>query len=321
VHRRLEPSPDLLTLAALQAGILSTTQIRGHGLGKESVARLVRENRWRRLDRSIYLTTGPDVTWSAQAWAGVLLGGARSRLGLSAAGYLHGLVEEEPWPITVLVPEGQVTRARYPWRFQRESPGVRDTRTPGSPPRTTVEDTVLDLCDEADAAGAIGYVTLAVQSRRTTTGRLRHALRRRRRSRHRRLLEELLGDVATGAETPLEVRYLRDVERPHGLPRGDRQDPGRGSARRDVVYRRYRLVVELDGRLGHEGMGRFRDMWRDNLATVDGERTLRYGFADVMGQHCLVAFQVGAVLQQQGWGGEPTRCPRCPLHLPELGSP
>jgi hypothetical protein len=276
------------------------------------VERLIRQGHWQRLERSVYFTSAEDPSWTSLAWAGVLLGGHQARVGGSAAGFLHGLLEAPPKPITVLVPSDQVTRSRYPWRFRREGDGIRDARSPGSPPRTTVEDTVLDLCDDGTAGQAIGWVTQAVQSRRTTVGQLRRALQRRRRSHHRQLLEDLLGDVAAGVESPLELRYLRDVERPHGLPRADRQNYGRNPFRRDVVYLPFRLVVELDGRLGHEGMGRFRDMWRDNVTTVGGELTLRYGLLDIAERPCVVAQQVGTVLHRQGWAGPFTRCPHCP---------
>jgi very-short-patch-repair endonuclease len=85
-----------------------------------------------------------------------------------------------------------------------------------------------------------------------------------------------------------------------------------------VVYLLYRLVVELDGRLGHEGAGRFRDMRRDNWATVEGEATLRYGFTDVAGYPCLVARQVWGVLSTRGFPGELQRCPRCPTVWAEM---
>jgi hypothetical protein len=78
-----------------------------------------------------------------------------------------------------------------------------------------------------------------------------------------------------------------------------------------VVYLAYWLVVELDGRLGHEGPGRFRDMLRDNDATVDGEATLRYGYGDVAGSPCMVARQVAAVLSSRGWTGVLRRCSHC----------
>ena len=48
----------------------------------------------------------------------------------------------------------------------------------------------------------------------------------RSRYKYRKLVTGILGDVAVGAESPLEMRFLHDVERPHGLPRGDRQQRG-----------------------------------------------------------------------------------------------
>ena len=58
-----------------------------------------------------------------------------------------------------------------------------------------------------------------------------------------------------------------------------------------MLYKEYGLLIELDGRLGHEGVGRFRDMRRDNRATIDGLATLRYGFGDVHGIPCEVAIR------------------------------
>ena len=78
-----------------------------------------------------------------------------------------------------------------------------------------------------------------------------------------------------------------------------------------MLYADYELLVELDGRLGHTGMGRFRDMRRDNRATTDGLATLRYGKADVFGNPCEVAQEVSANLARLGWPGLPQRCNRC----------
>ena len=86
-----------------------------------------------------------------------------------------------------------------------------------------------------------------------------------------------------------------------------------GRSVRDVLYDEYGLVVELDGRLGHEGLGRFRDMWRDNQAALEALLTLRYGSIDVCGRPCAVAAQVGAALADRGWNGVLTRCSRCRL--------
>ena len=64
--------------------------------------------------------------------------------------------------------------------------------------------------------------------------------------------------------------YLRDVERAHGLSAVfRRQQPSRiHRAVRDVWYSDFGVVVELDGRLGHTELGRFRDMNRDCLVLL-----------------------------------------------------
>ena len=108
----------------------------------------------------------------------------------------------------------------------------------------------------------------------------------------------------------MEVRYLRDVERAHGLPDGRRQ-VRRRRTECDVWYEEYGLLVELDGRRGHEGGGAFRDMRRDNSATTDGLATLRYGYRDVFGSPCEVAAQVAENLARRGWPGPFGRCQRC----------
>lgn len=286
------------------------------GLGRHSRQRLLSTGRWRRVEGDVYAVDRMPLSWTGQAWAGILLGGQAARLGGLSAAFLHHLTDEPPRVLEVLVPSTSRARDRGQWSFTREQPGFRDPRSPGDPPRLTIEDTVLDLCDQASPTELVTWVTQAVQTRRTSVVRLRGALDGRSRHGQRRLLSELLGDVGTGADSALEVRYLRDVERPHGLPQASRQHVSRHLHRRDVVYLAYGLVVELDGRLGHEGMGRFRDMHRDNLALVSGQGTLRYGFADVVGRSCLVARQVGGVLSDRGWPGPFLRCPHC-IDVPE----
>ena len=305
-HRALDP------LAALQSGVVTREQARAHLVSDRTSTRLVRDGRWQRLRPGVYLTTGGAPTFGALAWAGVLAAGDSARLGGLSAAHLQGLSAEAPDEVLVLVPHGKVLLSSAPWRFVRERAGVRSARSVGAPPCTLVEDTVLDLCADARPEDVVGWATVAVQRRRTTARRLLAALEGRRRHPRRALLTALLGDVAVGAESPLEITYLRDVERAHGLPTGVRQSPSRDRrALRDVHYLAYGVVVELDGRVGHTELGRFRDMNRDNVAGLDGLFTLRYGGGDLWGRPCAVAAQVAVALRQRGWDGLPTRCSRC----------
>ena len=274
---------------------------------------MVREEHWRRLASGIYLTAAGPPDWTALAWAGVLLGGDRAGLGGTAAGYLHGLIGDPPAAVTILLPHDVRRQDQPPWVFSRRRSDVR-IRFRGSPPRAGVEDTVLDLCCDGAPDDVTTWLTTAVQQRRTTAARLLTALGDRPRQRHRALITALLADVAVGAQSFLELRYLNDVERPHGLPPGRRQVRSRDRrAIRDVLYDEYAVIVELDGRLGHDGMGRFRDMWRDNQSALDALLTLRYGSTDIYGRPCAVAGQVGAALAARGWDGILTRCDRCRL--------
>ena len=130
--------------------------------------------------------------------------------------------------------------------------------TVGNPPRIAIEDIVLDLAAAEDDVGrAVTWVTTAVQSRLTTPARIRRAMQARHFVRHRRFLERLLNDVAEGVRSALELSYLHDVERAHGLPVGQRQQVRRRTET-DVWYEEFGLLVELDGKVGHIGRGRFR---------------------------------------------------------------
>ena len=247
MHRRHDVSDRLLQLAAMQAHVVTRDQALGHGLSRHSICRLVESGAWRRLARGVFLTVPLEPSWDSLAWAGVLLGGQFARLGPESSGFLHQLLPEAPDPLDVLVPRERRVEVDGPWRFIRETPGVRLTRAVKDPPRLTVESAVLDLADTRDAGEVVELITTAVQRRLTTVRRLRRELDERARHRHRALLRDLLSDVDVGAESPIELRYLRDVERPHGLPRGDRQQSRSGLPyQTDVDYEEFRVIVELD---------------------------------------------------------------------------
>lgn len=316
VQSRIRVSPELARLADLQAGVVTTEQAVGLGQTRHSLARLVDGGSWQRLASGLYLTIPTPADFSALAWGGVLLGGEQARLGPRASGHLHGLLSTPPETVDVLVPDGRRVRVTGPWQFIRDGSTRRSTRVVGSPPRLRVDDTVLDLTSQSPAPDVVTVVTRAVQGRRTTAAGLLTALYRRQRHPHRALLRGMLEDVADGAESALELLYLCDVERPHQLPVGNRQKSRfRLPYCSDVGYDGYSLLVELDGRDGHEGTGRFRDMRRDNRFAARHHTTLRFGFFDIVHHPCAVAGQVWSVLADHGLLEPFQHCPRC-LHLP-----
>jgi len=318
VKKRHEVPAALNRLANAQSGVVSREQARGQGVTDRVIHRLIREDRWRPLARGIYLTVPVQPSWDGLCWAGLLIGGDRARLGPRASGHLHQLLPTASQPVDILVPTGRSHRVDGPWQFSRERIGARTARSVGSPPRLTVADTVLDLCAAGSPSEVVGLLTRAAQLRIMTPQQLLAVMENRARQRHRGLIRTILGDVADGAESPIELLYLNDVERAHQLPEGRRQRSRLGLPyRSDVGYDPFQLLVELDGRIGHDGTGRFRDLDRDNRFAALSWLTLRYGWYDLVHRPCAVAFQVARVMITRGWLGLPSRCPRCAA-VPEL---
>ena len=312
VNPRRIVSPSLARLAEVQAGVVTTEQAVSLGQTRHSLARLVGDGRWRRLASGLYLASPAEPNFSALAWGGVLLGGQGSRLGPRASAHLHELEKRAPGAVDVLVPADRRIRVAGPWEFVRDSSANRSTRTIGQPPRLVIDDAVIDFAALIKEPDVVGLVTQAVSSHKTTAPRLLRTLERRGRHPHRALLRDMLADVAEGAESPIELRYLRDVERPHALPNGRRQKSRLGLRYcSDVGYDKQQLLVELDGRDAHQGTARFRDMRRDNRFAARYHVTLRYGFYDLTHHPCAVAGQVWSVLAERGWPDVFTHCRRC----------
>ncbi|TDD98867.1 type IV toxin-antitoxin system AbiEi family antitoxin domain-containing protein [Jiangella asiatica] len=310
----------LIDLAALQHGVVGLEQAVAAGMTQRRVGWLVRSGHWQRVHARVYATfTGP-LPFEAQVWAAILRAGRGAVASHRTAAFLDGLCDDPGPLIHVTLPADRHVRSRVDGVGLHYAHRLCHTRHPTlSPPRTRVEDTVLDLVDATARPREVEtWVTSACQRRLTTPERLADALGRRKKIRWRPMLESMLGDVAAGAQSPLELRHLRAVERAHAMPRGHRQRRVAGSRVIwvDVDYDRYALRIELDGRVGHVDDGRFRDRRRDNRATSDGRATLRYGHSDVFGDPCGVAAEQGRVLRDRGWTGRPRACgPDCPVPM------
>lgn len=271
--------------------------------------------------------TGP-VPPMARIWAAKVHAGSGAVLGGETALWLAGAVDRPPAVVQVCVPHGRwvVTVPGVVVVARRHLPV--QTHPAGRPERLRVEVALLMQVNTMHCAEQVVGLVLQVMQRRTTTcDRVRAAAAGLGRLRWRALVLDLMEEVTDGVQSRLEYRFRRDVERAHGLPSGRRNEaesvgarspyPGAGGGRvcyRDVRYRRYRLVVELDGALAHPAESAWRDRWRDNETMIDGDRTLRYGWREVAGTPCQVAVQLVAGLHAGGWSGTARPCgPGCPV--------
>lgn len=301
-----------------QHGVVTRAQALGSGLTLSAIRARLRSGRWQRVFDGVFTVFSGPLPRMAQLWAVLLRAGPGAMLSHDTAAEVVGLASGPSTVVHVTVPASRRV-SRIPGavvHVSRRSARIgHPTRTP---PQTRIEETVLDLTQTArDLDEAIGWLARACGRRLTTAARLAQALAGRARVRWRSELNAALDDVASGCHSLLELRYLRYVERAHGLPTGVRQRARRRRGGRwydDVHYAGFNTVVELDGRTAHPDEDRWRDMARDNAGVAEGESVLRYGAADVVGRTCAVAAQVARVLRRNGWRGAARRCgPTCGL--------
>lgn len=180
----------------------------------------------------------------ALRWAAVLWAGPGAMLSYAPAAELDGMIAGAGSVIHLTI-SGYRRIGKRCGLVVHVSDRAAAARHPSRlPPRTRIEETVLDLVAHADSVDdAIGWLTKAPENRLTTQAKLREALAQRRRMPWRREISQLLRADMKGVLFVLEYRYVRDVERPHGLPSGERQALSQVNGHRqyqDVKYKRYR---------------------------------------------------------------------------------
>lgn len=296
--------------------MIARQQALGLGLAADALETLLRTGRWQRMQRGVYAVFTGEPRYEALLWAVLLRVGSDAVLSHQTAAELFGLAGHSGHPIHVTVPRDSQP-GRIPGVIVHRAGRAREARHPVMlPPRTKVEETVLDLAASARSFDeAFDWFCRATGRRLTTPDRLRHAMHQRTRMRWRPALLESLETVEEGVRSNLEYHYVREVERPHELPRAARQARviryGR-ACYLDNYYEKYLVCVELDGKVAHPPEERWRDFRRDNAGAVDGIITLRYGWADITRRPCEAAGQVAAVLRQRGWNGTGQPCgPSC----------
>ncbi len=305
-----EPA-ELHATSAEQRGLLTREQCLGAGLTPAAVRWKVESGVWEHVHRGVYQTRPGKDDWYTAALAAQLAvpGSAWSH---RTAGFVEGLVASPPLLVDLMVDERRRVATPAGARLHRRVHADAFVDPLHWPWRVEVDHTVLDLAGEGSESDALALVGRAFSRHLTTEAALRSRLAARSRYPHRALLDDVLADVADGAQSVMEMRFLRDVQRAHGLPQGRRQAPTllRGLRLHDVAYDEERVLVELDGRLGHEGPARVGDGIRDRRSATLGWLTIRAFWVDVAVTPCELAREVGVILGSRGWTGRLRFCMR-----------
>lgn len=297
-----------------QAGVLARRQVVEHGGTPADFRRYLRSGR--SMGPGVCVTHTGEPTWLQRAWAATLavwpaaLAGASALRAEAGPGW-RGLDESARIEVAVdrarnvSAPEG--TRLRYVTDLDAK------VRWNLGPPRMVAEEATLDVALTLDRVGdVVEALASSVRARFTTADRLLTCLDSRSRVAGRIDLRALVVDIRDGTCSTLEHGYLTLVERPHGLPRPERQFHERPSGRsvyRDARYVALGVDLELDGETFHaRNRQHASDLGRDLDLVVEERTAVRLGWVQVFDESCGTAGKVGRVLTRRGWSGRVVAC-------------
>jgi Transcriptional regulator, AbiEi antitoxin len=300
--------PELLDF---QSRIVGRRQAVRLGVSQTAVVRRTQSGAWQRLHRGTYATFTGVPPREAVLWAALLRAGPGAVLSHETAAEVHRLIDKPAAKIHITVPASHDPARRSPIRgviIHRSRNLASEPLPPWQLPRSPIAETVLDLVESATTTDdAFAWLTQAIGRDLVNQPMLAAALATRKRMRRRPWLVEALADVADGVMSPIELRYVRDVERAHGLPSAKRQarrELDGGVRYLDNFYEAFRLCVEIDGRLTHQPEQKWRDADRDSddLFRNDVE-TIRLGLRHVTSGRCLQAAKLATLFIRRGWDG------------------
>ena len=147
---------SLQDLIARQSGVISRGQALDAGLTPAAVDDRLRLRRWRPVHPGVYLAGGHPCDDEARVRAAVLWAGPGAVLSGLAAAWWHGMVEEAPLRVTVIVPEPRRRRSGGdPVMTRHHRIAADDLEERRGLPVTAPALAALEAAVEAGAAGAV----------------------------------------------------------------------------------------------------------------------------------------------------------------------
>jgi hypothetical protein len=211
----LAQMPELASMVADQAGTVTRTVLRLHGIDDAVVRRQVAARRWQEAGPQVVVTfTGP-LPVGTRRWAAAANAGPEAVLSGRTALAVHGLDGWGSELVQVVVDRG-VRPA--PLDFVK----IHESRRHQGADVTTVQGLACHSVERAaiDVASwcpsdrtAIGVLAAVVQQRLTSPTRLQETLERQGRIRRRQLIAATINDLAGGAQALSEIEYGRLFER------------------------------------------------------------------------------------------------------------
>jgi very-short-patch-repair endonuclease len=296
----------LAELAEAQHGVVGRYQLLAAGVGRRAIGARLERSALHQVHRGVYAVGHSVLSVQARWMAATLAYGAGTILSHRSAGELWGIVRRADRPIEVTRSTHVRRRARVVVH-QSVLPEDELTIVDGIPV-TTVPRTILDLAALAPRRQVERALTEAEVQRLTDRLSIPDLLARYPRRRGTAVLRELLDeDAGSGGvtENDFEELFVRLLDS-HGFPR-PKFNADVAVADRffcvDCLWRRERLIVELDGRAAHGTRRAFEsDRERDRLLISDGWRVMRVTWRQLRDRSAAIAADLHRTLS-----GPPSR--------------
>ncbi|MEI2764512.1 MAG: hypothetical protein V9F82_02295 [Dermatophilaceae bacterium] len=263
-------------LAQGHGGVVHRAQLLRLGVTREDVRTEVRAGRWHLAGRHTVVPAGRNPVGPGRWWWAVWESGSGAILDGVSALLAQGLSGFHTERMDVTVP-GRCTAYRLvgvTLHRRREIGPALSIGVPRARPESAVIRAAQWAGSDRQAALLVG---MPVQQRLVSPDRLLRAWAEVTRSPRRALLDSVVRDVCSGAQSLGELDFARWCRR-YRLPEPNRQSVCRGRSGRvylDVEWTTHGVVVEIDG--GHHlaGLNPLDDALRSNELVLDGRRVLR----------------------------------------------
>lgn len=277
--RKAERARRLRALLRRQHGVISLAQALELGFTHQAVRRRVLAGTWRRLAPRVYQDATHEQTPVAETWAVMLsLGDGSVLVGRSAA-WWWGLLPARPEPTEVAVPRSYRPEPRAGAAMTQRDVPPRDTTRHRGLRVTITAATVLDAAAVLGEVEGARLMDRALQERRVNLATLRREQAARRGRPGVRLTARLLALAEGGAVSEAERRthtLLTGAGITGWEANGPVEVPGFGRAEGDLVFRREKVLLEVDGWAYHRGQRAFLlDGPRQNALAAAGWIVLR----------------------------------------------
>lgn len=259
-------------------GVITLAQARHAGLSRQSVHQRVRAGTWRQCFRGVYFVDDRPFTDEARIRASVWAFGEYAVASGLAAARWHGLTRFAPEDVEVTMPRNGSGRKREGTRLRRrdlapadivECRGLRVTALP----LTAIE------------AAVRGYRNRGIMDRTLqgdTSLRDLWIAQLRNKGRHGSPAARILLQAADDGEHSEAERLLTKLLRAAGVT-GWRSNVRVGAYVADVVFRKAKVVIEVDGWAFHSDPESFQnDRRRQNDLALQGWQILRFTWLDLV---------------------------------------